>query len=164
MSALRQLSAAIAVSLMSLGPLAALQPSELLEDPILEQRARDLSAGLRCLVCQNESIDESNSDFARDLRLLVRERILAGDTDQQVLDFLVERFDEYVLLTPSRDGANVVLWYSGPALLLIALVVGFGFIRTRAQADPSRRLDADEENRIHELHEKGRSKLGRPFR
>ena len=80
------------------GPVAAVQPDEVLDDPMLEERARDLSKGLRCLVCRNESIDESNASLARDLRLLVRERLVEGDSDDEVMDFIVDRYGEYVLL------------------------------------------------------------------
>ena len=103
-------------------PVWAVQPDEVLDDPALEARARDISEGLRCLVCRNESIDESNADLARDLRLLVRERLVEGDTDDEVVEFVVDRYGEYVLLRPTSGGANLLLWYAGPILLLIALV------------------------------------------
>ena len=84
-------------------PALAVQPDEILDDPALEERARDISAGLRCLVCRNESIDESNADLARDMRLLVRERLVAGDSDAEVVDFIVDRYGEYVLLKPAPE-------------------------------------------------------------
>ena len=115
-------------------PLLAVQPDEVLDDPALEARARDLSKDLRCLVCRNESIDESNADLARDLRLLVRERLVAGDTDEEAMDFIVDRYGEYVLLRPTFGGANWLLWAAGPIMLIIAGGVGFGFLRRRSKA------------------------------
>jgi cytochrome c-type biogenesis protein CcmH len=95
----------------------AVNPEEMLKDPVAEARARKLSAGLRCLVCQNESIDDSNAPLAKDLRLLVRERITAGDTDSQVKDFLVSRYGQYVLLMPPFS-AQTALLYTAPFLVL----------------------------------------------
>ncbi|MEM8934598.1 MAG: cytochrome c-type biogenesis protein, partial [Acidobacteriota bacterium] len=88
-------------------------------DPALEARARALSAEIRCLVCQNESIDESNAQLARDLRLLVRERLVAGDSDSEVLDFLVDRYGEFVLLRPALNSGTLLLWI-GPVVIFIA--------------------------------------------
>lgn len=95
----------------------AVRPDEVLADPQLEQRARDLSAELRCMVCQNQSIDGSDAELARDLRVLVRERLVAGDTDAQVIDFVVSRYGEFVLLKPKFNSRNAVLWAT-PAILL----------------------------------------------
>ncbi|MDX1743901.1 MAG: cytochrome c-type biogenesis protein [Ruegeria sp.] len=114
-------------------PLFAVQPDEMLDDPVLEERARDLSTGLRCLVCRNESIDESNADLARDLRLLVRERLVAGDTDEEAIAFIVDRYGEYVLLKPTVTGSNLMLWLAGPIMLLIAAAMGWSFLRKRSQ-------------------------------
>lgn len=111
-------------------PAYAVLPDEVLDDPVLEERARDLSAEIRCLVCQNESIDASNAQLARDLRILVRERLVAGDTDQQVLDFLVARYGDYVLLRPPVKGTTALLWF-GPAVILL-LAGGIIAVRTRA--------------------------------
>jgi len=113
------------------GPVWAVDPSEILADPVLEERARDLSQGLRCPVCRNENIDESNAALAKELRILLRERLVEGDTDAQAVDFLVTRYGEFVLLRPNTDGANIVLWLAAPALLLIALGVGWSTIRAR---------------------------------
>ncbi len=99
-------------------PGGAVLPDEVLDDPALEARARELSREIRCLVCQNESIDSSNAELARDLRILVRERLTAGDSDQQVLDYLVARYGDYVLLRPPVKPATYLLWF-GPALLLL---------------------------------------------
>ena len=114
-------------------PVFAVEPDEVLSDPALEQRARNLSQHLRCLVCRNESIDESNASLARDLRLLVRERLEAGDSDAQVMEFVVTRYGEYVLLKPDITGANWLLWASGPLTLLFAAGVVVSFSRRRAK-------------------------------
>jgi cytochrome c-type biogenesis protein CcmH len=99
------------------------QPDEVLKDPALEARARALSQTLRCMVCQNESIDESNAPLARDLRILVRERIEAGDSDAEVREFLVARYGEFILLTPRLDSRTILLW-SAPVLVLLAGGIG----------------------------------------
>ena len=116
-------------------PLWAVQPSEMLDDPALEARAREISEGLRCPVCQNESIDESNAPISHELRVLLRERLVAGDSDQEVVDFLVARFGEFILLEPDTRGANVILWLAAPVLLALALLVGWLTIRRRAPAE-----------------------------
>ena len=100
----------------------AVEPDEVLENSNLELRARNLSKELRCLVCRNESIDESNSIIARDLRLLLRDRLKAGDSDEEILNFLVGRYGEYILLKPVLDGKNVFLWFVGPFVFVICLV------------------------------------------
>ncbi len=115
-------------------PLWAVEPSEMLDDPVLEDRARELSQGLRCPVCRNESIDESNAILAKELRIVLRERIVGGDTDQQAVDFMVARYGEYVLLRPDARGANLILWLAAPALFLIALGIGWTTIRTKRAA------------------------------
>ena len=134
-------------------PVLAVEPDEVLSDPGLEARARSISQDLRCLVCRNESIDESDAEVAKDLRLLVRERILEGDADDEVLAFIVHRYGEYVLLNPRANGANIVLWAAGPVMLLIALGLGFGYVRRRSQAAaPSfRALSEDEKRRLDEI-------------
>lgn len=134
---------------LTAAPAFALQPDEVLDDPDLEARARTLSLDVRCVVCQNQSIDDSNAELARDLRLLVRERLIAGDSDQEVLDFLVARYGPFVLLEPPKSESTYLLWY-GPAGLLIlgaiAVIVTFARRRTAAPAPLSdeerRRLDA----------------------
>lgn len=117
-------------------PTLAVQPDEIMADPIEEVRARAISRELRCLVCRNESIDDSNASLARDLRLLVRERIRAGDDDDAVISFVVARYGEYVLLKPRSTGTNLLLWGAGPLMLLIAGGIGFGFIKRRNGAAP----------------------------
>ncbi len=115
-------------------PAYAVQPDEILDDPLLELRARELSKELRCLVCRNENIDESDAEIARDLRVLVRERLVLGDDDIEVIDFIVDRYGEYVLLRPRTGGSNIVLWAAGPAMLVFALLVGGLYLRRRAKA------------------------------
>lgn len=140
--------------LLALGqPALAVQPDEMLPDPAQEARARAISAGLRCLVCRNESIDESNADLARDLRILVRQRITAGDSDEQVVQYLVDRYGEYVLLKPTTGGANLILWIAGPAMLVLGLGGAFVYLRRRRSApEPEAApLSDDEKSRLSEI-------------
>lgn len=141
----------LAISFAS--PAFAVQPDEILDDPVLESRARDISAGLRCLVCRNESIDESNADLARDMRLLVRERLVEGDSDTEVMAFIVERYGEFVLLRPTTDGVNILLWIAAPVLFLISLLSAGLYLRQRANAaEPAKdQLSTEEEKRLREL-------------
>ncbi|QFS82487.1 Cytochrome c-type biogenesis protein CcmH precursor [Roseivivax sp. THAF40] len=134
-------------------PAFAVQPDEVLDDPALEARARQISEGLRCLVCRNESIDESNASLARDLRILVRERLVEGDTNEETVDYIVERYGEYVLLNPQTDGWNWLLWAAGPLMLLTAAGLGAGYLRGRAKAVPQAEaaLSPDEEKRLKDL-------------
>ena len=145
----------LAAALFAALPLAApaVQPDEVLDDPVLEERARELSKGLRCLVCRNESIDDSNADLARDLRLLVRERLVEGDSDAEAMDFIVDRYGEFVLLKPQTSGSNLLLWLAGPAMLVVGAGLGFGYIRRRGAApEPvAQALDADEKARLDEI-------------
>ena len=144
----------LALILMVLAaPLWAVQPDEILDDPLLEQRARELSKGLRCLVCQNESIDESDATLARDLRLLVRERLVAGDSDEQAVDYIVARYGEFVLLNPPVTGANWLLWGAGPLMLLLAGGMGLAYLRGRstAKAGGEAPLSEDEQARLDEI-------------
>ncbi len=129
------------------------QPDEILDDPELEARARVLSRDLRCVVCRNESIDDSNADLARDMRLLVRERLVEGDSDEEVLAFLVDRYGEFVLLRPTASGANLVLWISAPLMLLLALGAALVYLRQRARtSEPTAaKLSPEEESRLREL-------------
>jgi cytochrome c-type biogenesis protein CcmH len=113
----------VAWSLLASSPLRAVEPDEMLKNPKLEARAEALSKGLRCLVCQNESIDESQAPLAHDLRVLVRKRILAGDTDAQVIKFLVSRYGEFILLKPPLSWSTVMLWGTPPALLLLGIAM-----------------------------------------
>ena len=124
------------------------QPDEMLADPALEARAREISTVLRCPVCQGETIDDSNAPVARDLRLVVRERLTAGDTDQEVIDYVVDRFGEFVLFEPRAQGANLILWIAGPAMLLVALLGAALYLRRRGRAAEAVPVPLDEaENR-----------------
>ena len=145
---------ALLLSLMLLAtPAFAVQPDEILSDPALEERARDLSKGLRCLVCRNESIDESNASLARDLRILLRERLVAGDSDEEAVQFIVDRYGEYVLLNPPASGSTWLLWGAGPLMLLLAGGVGFAYLRGRSKAVPNDQapLSADEQARLDDI-------------
>ncbi len=135
----------------ALAPAGAVEPDEILGDPALEARARVLSKLLRCVTCQSENIDESNAPLARDLRILVRDRLQAGDTDEEVIDFVVARYGEYVLLKPPLRGDTALLW-AGPALFALA---GVGFLvmvlaKRRARPAPGP-LSAAEERAVEEL-------------
>ena len=134
---IRRLALAVAVAAGLAGPAAhAVEPAERLADPALEARARALSQELRCLVCQNQSIDESNADLAHDLRVIVRRRLLAGDTDQQVLDYIVARYGVFPLLDPPFAPATYLLWLTPPALVLGAGI--FLVVRARRRRpDPA---------------------------
>lgn len=148
------LAATVGICLLA-APATAVEPDEVLDDPVLEQRARHLSEGLRCLVCRNESIDESNAELARDLRILVRERLVAGDSDTEAMDFIVDRYGEYVLLRPAISGANWLLWAAGPLMLLAALLIGVFYVRGRARAPKAaeQRLSAEEQERLRKILE-----------
>lgn len=127
-------SVVLAASLVLSTPALAVQPDEILADAVLEERAREISKDLRCLVCRNENIDDSNAELARDLRLLVRERLVEGDSNGEVIDYVVDRYGEYVLLNPTSRGANWVLWWAGPIMLVLGLGIGFSFLRRREKA------------------------------
>ena len=134
----------------------AVEPKEMLSDPALEARARALSRELRCLVCQNESIDDSGAPLAHDIRVLVRERIKAGDTDRQVIDFLVARYGEFVLLRPPLSWHTAALWGLPPGLLLIGILVMVVMARRRAEVPATGTLTPAEEARVEQLlREKG---------
>ncbi|SMX22109.1 Cytochrome c-type biogenesis protein CcmH precursor [Boseongicola aestuarii] len=141
----------LAFALLVAAPALAVQPDEILDDPVLEERARDLSKNLRCLVCRNESIDESNAELARDLRLLVRERLVEGDTNDEALDFIVARYGEYVLLTPRATGSTLILWIAGPAMLLAALGIAAVYIRRRRPEVAATGLSEAEKARLSQL-------------
>jgi len=135
-------------------PASAVQPDEMLDDPKLEERAREISGGLRCLVCRNESIDDSNADLARDMRLLVRERLVAGDSNEEVVQYIVDRYGEYVLLTPKATGSNLVLWLAGPLMLVFGGAIGALYLRRRSQATPEAEKDVlsqDESERLRHI-------------
>jgi cytochrome c-type biogenesis protein CcmH len=133
---------ALMAALLFGGAALAVQPDEVLKDPALEQRARGISSGLRCLVCQNQSIDDSDAQLAKDLRLLVRERLAAGDSDQAVRDYLVERYGEFVLLKPTFKAHNLLLWLT--PVLVLALGASGVYAAVRRRPPPSSALDDDE--------------------
>ena len=151
---MRVLALLLALALTSLAamPVWAVQPDEMLADPALEARARAITAELRCVVCRNESVDDSNAEIARDIRLMVRERLVAGDSDAETVQYMVDRFGEFVLLNPRATGANLALWLAGPVLLLLGLVIALSTIRRRRPAIAE--LSAQEEARLRQLLEK----------
>jgi len=150
----RRLALAAAVAIC-LAPLAAhgLGPEEILADPALEARARAITGELRCVVCQSESIDDSNAEIARDLRLLVRERLTQGDTDAEVIAFVTDRYGEFVLLRPPMTARNAPLWLAGPAFLAFGAALVAAFLRRRAREArrPPVALTAEERERLDAL-------------
>lgn len=139
--------------LFILTPALAVNPDEVLDDPVLEERARSLSVGIRCLVCQNQSIDDSDAQLARDLRIIVREKLVEGLDDKQILDYLVERYGEFVLLKPRLNNQTILLWL----LPLIALIVGaiialktFGATK-RKQVAEIKDLSKDEKEKLSKI-------------
>lgn len=131
----------------------AVQPDEVLADPALEHRAREIGQMLRCPVCQGENIDESNAPISRDLRLYVRERLVAGDSDAQVIDAVTERFGEFVLFEPRAEGGNLILYWAGPLMALVAALAAFLFLRGRRpdSAPAPQALTAEERARLDAL-------------
>lgn len=140
---------ALMLAMLVGGSALALGPDEILNDPVLEQRARDISSGLRCLVCQNQSIDDSDADLAKDLRILVRERLVAGDSDEAVRQFLVDRYGEYVLLNPRLNNHTLLLWIAAPALLLAGL--GILLVLGRRRRVVAAGLSSEEQAALDEL-------------
>ncbi len=140
---MKRLLTALFLFLATVAPGQAVLPDEILSDPVLEGRARALSADLRCLVCQNQSIDDSNAPLARDLRLLLRERLKAGDSDAQAVDFIVARYGDFVLLRPRFTPETWLLWI-GPFALLLAAGAFLFLRRRRQEGGAERSLDAEE--------------------
>ena len=138
-------------------PGGAVEPDEMLPDPALETRAREISKEVRCLVCRNESIDDSNASLARDLRLLVRERLTKGDSDQKVKDYLVARYGEFVLLKPRFSWANALLWLTGPIVFAVGLIAAIVFLRRR-------RSEATADAAVEHLSDEERAELDRILR
>ena len=149
---MRALALALGMFVAVLAPAWAVQPDEMLDDPVLEARARDLSREIRCLVCQNEPIDSSNADLARDLRLLVRERLMAGDSDDAVKAYLVARYGDFVLFEPPVKPATYALWF-GPALIVLLGAGGVGLYYARRRRNPSvvDPLTVEERRRLERL-------------
>ncbi len=156
---------ALTAFLLAGAPAWAVEPNEMLKDPALEARARVISQDLRCLVCQNQSIDDSNAGLARDLRILVRERLLAGDSNSEVVDFVVDRYGDYVLLDPPFKASTLLLWLGPLVIMLLGAWAAFSFFRSRrgaaATAGQPDDLTFAEQARLHELlaedNEDGRS-------
>ena len=144
-------AALLALALSAL-PAFAVEPNEQLKNPALEARARAISTGLRCLVCQNETIDESNASLAHDIRVLLRERLTAGDTDAQAVKAIVDRYGEFVLLNPPVEPATYVLWFGPVGVLLIGLIGGAIWLRRRdTTAGSAAPLNADEQSRLESI-------------
>jgi cytochrome c-type biogenesis protein CcmH len=143
---------ALLLTLVQAGPGHAVQPDEVLADPALEARARTISEGLRCLVCQNQSIDDSDAPLARDLRLLVRERLKAGDSDQEIVDFIVTRYGEFVLLKPRLSRQTAILWFATPLVFAAGLLlIWLAHRRRRASAQGLTPLRASEKRKLKRL-------------
>jgi cytochrome c-type biogenesis protein CcmH len=150
----RLIAACLLLGIAAASPARAVQPDEIMPDPVKEARARTVSAELRCMVCQNQSIDDSEASLARDLRLLVRERIAAGDSDSQVIDFLVARYGEFVLLKPRFEPATLLLWLLPPLLLALGSLALWRHGRGRGRsvsAAAAVALTADEQARLAAL-------------
>jgi cytochrome c-type biogenesis protein CcmH len=148
----------LAMTLLSSSSAWAVRPEEMLKDPALEARARTLSKELRCMVCQNESIDDSDAPLAHDIRILVRERLTDGDSDAQVLDFLVARYGEFVLLRPRLSWHTAALWGMPPAAVLLGVVMIVVVLRRRRSAlasEEAANLSPAEEARLAELLRRG---------
>lgn len=153
---MRWLALVLLLALLLPVPVGAVQPDEILADPALEARAREIGRGLRCLVCQNESIDESNAELARDLRLLVRERLTQGESDDQVRAFVVQRYGDFVLLKPPVKPSTWILWYGPAGILLLGGIGVLFYLRGRrkaAAAAPAaaQPLDPEERKRLEAL-------------
>ena len=134
----------------------AVEPDEVLDNPSLEERARQISKDLRCLVCQNESIDESDAALARDLRVLVRERLKIGDSNEEVVQYVVDRYGEFVLLRPRINGVNYVLWWFGPLFLILSIITAVSYVIklrkiSKSSNDLSAPLNDEERKKLNEI-------------
>ncbi len=152
---MKRLLLALAMIMTMAGTAQAVDPSERLADPAQEARARDISKVLRCLVCQNESIDESGADLAHDIRVLLRQRIAAGDSDAQAVQYIVNRYGQFVLLKPPVEPATYVLWFGPPLLLAAGAIILFVRSRRRAGVATPLPLNAEERNRLDALLKDG---------
>jgi cytochrome c-type biogenesis protein CcmH len=141
---------AVALMLTLTVPAGAVQPDEMLADPALEARAREISRDVRCPVCQGESIDDSNAQISKDLRIIIRERLVAGDTNEEVIEFLVARYGEFVLFDPPKTGINLVLWLAGPAMLLAGGAIAVAAMRRR-KGTAEDTLTAEEQARLDQI-------------
>lgn len=147
---MRRLFLIAAAALAMAGPAAAVNPDEQMADPALEARAQTLSQELRCVVCQNQTIDDSDAPLARDLRILLRERLAAGDTDAEAKAYLVARYGDFVLLRPPMKGSTLVLWFGPVAVLAVGALGVAAYLRGRAKPAPEK-LDAAEEAELAKL-------------
>ncbi len=152
---MRRLAAAVLLLLLAGGIARAVEPGERLADPALEARARAIGKELRCLVCQNESIDDSGADLAHDLRVLLRERLKAGDSDRQAIAYIVARYGQFVLLKPPVEPATYALWFGPPALLALAAIAIALRLRRRDTSAPPAPLSAEERRRLARLLDEG---------
>lgn len=138
----------LALGLALAAPVQAVEPDEILADPTLEERARDISKGLRCVVCQNQDIDSSNAGVARDLRILVRERLVAGDSDEQVMAYVRARYGDYVLMSPPVTPATYALWFAPVVLAVLSLLAFVSVMRRRQSVRGASRLSAEEARQV----------------
>jgi len=156
----RLLALLILLGLLLPGAAGAVNPDEMLENPALEERARDISKGIRCVVCQNQDIDSSNAELARDLRVLIRERLEEGDSNREVEAYLVARYGDYVLLKPPFKASTLLLWLGPFLLLLLGGAASAAYLRRRAtgqaQAAPPEPLSADEREKVQRILNEGR--------
>jgi len=136
--------------LMSSTSVFAVEPDEVLNDPKLEERARGISKNLRCLVCRNESIDDSNAELAKDLRLLVRERLVLGESNKEITDYIVSRYGEYVLLMPAFGWSNLLLWLCGPIMLVFGSIIAFWSFKNKTHTS-NIPLSEKDEQRIKDI-------------
>ncbi len=142
---------ALLVLTLLAAPVFAVQPDEILKDPNLEARARAITETLRCPVCQGESIDDSSAPISRDLRLAVRERLVAGDSDDQVIDYVTARYGEFVLFKPRMTGSGLALWLAGPLMLILGAIIAFVMARGRSKADEPRLISAEEQAELDKI-------------
>ena len=156
----RLVAALITLAVLGGSPALAVNPDEILEDPALEQRARDISAGLRCMVCQNQSIDDSDAELAKDLRVLVRDRLVAGDSNDQVISYVVDRYGEFVLLRPTLSARNAVLWATPVLVLILGATAAFAFSRRQSKSQLGATLTAEEQSRVAKILGEGDSRDG----
>jgi len=150
----------IAILLFLLLPVAALavEPDEMLQDPVMEERAREISKELRCVVCQNQDIDSSNAGVARDLRILVRERLVAGDSDEEVISYIHARYGDYVLMSPPLNASTLALWLAPFVLAIVALLVGWTVISNSRRKTATPGFSDDEEAEIARFIDNNTSK------
>lgn len=161
MNRVRTFFVAVLLSLASVSHAMAVEPDEILDDPALEQRAREISSELRCMVCQNQSIDDSDAELARDLRLIVRERLVAGDSDEEIFDYVVSRYGEFVLLKPRFSLQTAALWLAPAIVMGIGLVAVIVFLRGRRPVPAAGQLSDEEEAAVALLLDERREETRR---